>query len=66
VSPLDRKSATEQESSKTRRLTIRLPLDVVRFLERQELNKKRDGWNITKEITSCVRAKMFAMGYGPR
>ena len=59
---LDRTSSTEQESSKTRRLTMRLPLDVVGFLERQEAAKKASGWNITKEVASCVRAKMFAMG----
>lgn len=63
MSPLNRASATEQESSKTRRLTIRLPLDVVAFLERQERMKAKEGWSITKEVISCVRGKMFAMGY---
>jgi hypothetical protein len=54
MSPLNRKSKTEQESGKSRRFTIRLPWDCAKYV----ILREKPNWTVTQEIESCVRLKM--------
>ena len=57
--PLNRNSLTEQESGRTRRLTIRLPLDTVQYIVK--VSQTCNG-NVSKAVDKIVRAVMTQEG----